>query len=246
MFAKLLIALISPLGTALVLAVLGLLLAWRGRRRLVPRLGVVALVWLWVWAMPASSLWLRAQMEGEFPPQAVEALPVAQSIVVLGGAMSAPDAQRPLPDLHASADRVWHAARLYHAGKAPLLVLSGGSDPAVSTTSEAEAMRGLLRDLGVPEAAMLVEVRSRNTRENARYSAALLRERGMDEVLLVTSALHMRRALRVFQDEGLRVVPAATDHEAAPAAGWLCFVPDAAALEGSARALKEWTGRWVW
>ncbi|MBV5273815.1 MAG: YdcF family protein, partial [Lamprocystis purpurea] len=74
--------------------------------------------------------------------------------------------------------------------------------------------------LGVPERAMVLEEQSRNTRENARFSVALLRERGIGSMVLVTSALHMRRALGLFAAEGMQVFPAATDHEARRPAAW--------------------------
>ncbi len=136
--------------------------------------------------------------------------------------------------------------RLYHAGKAPLVVLSGGSDPTVSAMSEAEAMQLFLRDLGVPDSAMLLETHSRNTRENARYSAQLLDARKMHHILLVTSALHMDRAMGEFAAQGLDVTPAVTDVEAVPAPADLWrYLPDAEALSASARALKERVGQWV-
>jgi uncharacterized SAM-binding protein YcdF (DUF218 family) len=60
----------------------------------------------------------------------------------------------------------------------------------MTAASQAESlgMRQFMLDLGVPAAALLTEERSRNTRENAEMSAKLLRERGIQKVLLVTSA----------------------------------------------------------
>ena len=113
----------------------------------------------------------------------------------MGGAMEPPDAMRPWPNLGAAADRVWHASRLDAAGKAPVVVVSGGSDMTATLSAESLGMRQLMLDLGVPAAALLTEERSRNTRENAELSARLLRERGIQKVLLLTSALHMRLAV---------------------------------------------------
>ena len=239
------IALISPLGTALVLGLLAWLLGLLGKRAWALALGGLALAWLGFWSLPLASHGLRGLIEADYPPVPVASLPVAPAIVVLGGAVSPPRRPEALPDLGAAADRVWHAARLYRAGKAPLLVLSGGSDPAISLTSEAEAMRRLVLDLGVPDAALVLEEQSRTTRENAHFTAELLRERGIDRILLVTSALHMRRALGLFAAEGLQVIPAATDHEARQVSDWQVWLPDAAALDGSGRALKEWVGAWA-
>ena len=245
MFDKLLIALISPLGTALVLGALALLLARRQCKRANWLLGLLAWLWLGGWSLPVTSHYLRGWLEAPYPAVAPAQLPQAQAIAVLGGGIRPPEHGQTLPDLNSAADRVWHAARLFHAGKAPLLVLSGGSNPAVSATSEAQAMRGLLTDLGVPDTALLLEAHSRNTRQNAQFTADLLRQRGVSRILLVTSALHMPRAVPLFEAQGLTVIPAATDHEARhhfTATDWL---PDASALDGSARAMKELVGRWV-
>jgi uncharacterized SAM-binding protein YcdF (DUF218 family) len=102
----------------------------------------------------------------------------------------------------------------------------------------------VLQDFGVPPSATLLEDASRNTRENATMTAALLRQRGIDKILLVTSALHMERARRYFVVEGLSVEPAPTDFEAVPEVeGVLRFLPDAESLLGSARAFKELVGQ---
>jgi uncharacterized SAM-binding protein YcdF (DUF218 family) len=241
-FSKIAIALISPLGTALALALLALVLGAWGWRRLAMGLGGTAFVWLWLWSTPVASNWLIGETEARYPAVPVQALPQAQALVVLGGGMRAATWAQPLPGMSAAADRVWHAARLYHAGKAPLLVLSGGNNPRANLTSEAVAMRVLLHDLGVPDGAMLLEHKSRTTQENARFTAALLKQRGIDHILLVTSASHMRRAIFHFEEAGLRVTPAATDHELIVGWGVLGWMPDAGALEASGRDLKERVG----
>lgn len=166
-------------------------------------------------------------------------------MVVLGGAVRPPEVLGQAPDLKDTADRVWHAARLFHAGKAPVLVMSGGSVLAKSATSEADVMRQFALDLGVPGVAIVLEERSRNTRENARFTAEILKAKGVDQILLVTSALHMRRAVSLFESQGLTVIPAATDHEARSRFSAIDWLPDAQALEGSARAMKEIVGRWA-
>jgi uncharacterized SAM-binding protein YcdF (DUF218 family) len=235
--------LISPLGTSLGLFALALILAWRGRRRPAGRLAVLAVAWLWLWSTPAIAGWLRGGLEADFPPVPMAAMATAPAAVVLGGAIATPSSTRPYPRLTDSSDRIWHAARLYRAGKAQLLLLSGGSDDD-ALIPEAEAMRLLLQEWGVPDAALLTEPRSRTTQQNAGFSAALLRERGIGHVLLVTSAFHMRRAVLEFEAQGLRVTPVAVDHGEPPpwgrAAAWM---PDAGALRGSAQSLKELVGR---
>jgi len=245
--AKLVIAAISPLGTALLLGLVGLAAAALGGAALRRRgLAVIAggLVWLGIWSMPVASHALRGWLEDQAGPRSIELMPAARAIVVLGGAVRGPRApQRPHPDLGSAADRMWHAARLHRAGKAPLLVLSGGA-AREGEVPEAQSMSQFLRELGVPDSAMLLEPGSVTTAQNAANTARLLRARQIDRVLLVTSALHMRRARALFEREGIQVIPAPTDFEVAD---WplrlLDVVPDAEALEGSARAFKELVGQ---
>ena len=247
---KLVFVLLSPLGTACGLGLLAGWLAWAGPRRLKPwagRLAGAALLWLWLWSTPLASDGLRGWVESQAGPQQTAALPVAVAVVLGGGVSAALPPLRPHPDLSSAADRVWHAARLYRLGKAPRIVVSGGGRVAPGALqNEAEAMRAVLMDLGVPAAAITLEARSLNTRENARYTAELLRGEGQSRVLLVTSALHMRRALRCFRAVGLEVIAAPTDFEVLPVAFTpLMLLPDAEALAGSGRGLKEVLGWWV-
>ena len=246
MLAKLVTCLLSPLGSSLCLLVLALFLAWRRRSRLSMACGALAMVWLWAWSIPVLSLWLRGTLEDQFAQPPLSRVPQTQAMVVLGGGVSPPSGKATDINLGAAADRVWYAARLFHAGKAPLLLLSGGSDPQRHAFSEARAMAIFLQDLGVPEQALVLEEASRNTLENAAFTAKLLNERGIRHVLLVTSALHMPRALALFSAQGLQVEPAPTDFEADnPPPGALAWLPDAEALDGSGRAMKEWVGKWV-
>lgn len=106
---------------------------------------------------------LAGGLEREFPPKLVDALPSADAIVVLGGGVGANPKTIHYTELFAAADRVAHAARIWKAGKAPVVIPSG--------TGEEYASRPFLLELGVPETAILVENEARNTEENARFVA---------------------------------------------------------------------------
>jgi len=67
--------------------------------------------------------------------------------------------------------------------------------------------------MGVVAAVVLLEGRSRNTRENALFTRELLARRGVSQILLVRSAAHMNRAAALFQKVGLDVIPAAGDYQ---------------------------------
>ena len=92
--------------------------------------------------------------------------------------------------------------RLFQAGAAPVLLLSGGGAGPVP---EAEIMRRMAHSRGIPEAALLVEPESRDTLANARRSARLLAARGGSSVLLVSDRVHLPRASLLFRLAGLRV-----------------------------------------
>jgi uncharacterized SAM-binding protein YcdF (DUF218 family) len=108
-------------------------------------------------------------------------------------------------------------------------------------------MRNLLVELRVPRERILLEEQSRNTRENAVHSADLLKARGFETVLLVTSAFHMRRALAAFRAVGVEAIPAPTDfRRSASKPGVLAWLPDAEALQRSTIGIKEYLGFWVY
>ena len=204
------------------------------RRRWGRMILVLDLILMWICAMPVTSELLAKWIEADYyPVRNVQELPQADAIVLLGGGIGAPPegSDWPYPDLKESADRVWHAARLYKAGKAPKIYCTC-LDVSRSTPP-------FLKDLGVPAEAIVPIDGPRNTEEEARlYNEAI--ERRADEkkrqILLVTSAAHMKRAVRIFAKfaPDLAVVPAAIDfaYIDSPAREFTVrrYLPDVAAL----------------
>ena len=246
---KVFLPLVQPLGIAALLWVLAALAWWHRRPRWAAAgaiLGIAAILAFASW--PVGMAMLRA-LEDDYPPTLPAAAPTADAIVVLGGATFPPVPPRLEIDVDDGFDRLLHGLRLWRAGKAPWLILSGGAMPELdgSPVTEAASLRSLALEYGVPDTALVLEERSRTTRENALYVAEILRARGLRRVLLVTSASHMRRALGVFQALGIDAVPAPTDYRAVPAPlnpGRL--LPRLDALEYSTWALKEYVGCWVY
>jgi uncharacterized SAM-binding protein YcdF (DUF218 family) len=230
-----------PLGVALLLALISLLM-----RRSVARLLVgLAIVILWVASMPVSANWLMAQLERAYPPIPIDQLPVADVAIILGGILGQPLPPRTEPDLGDPVDRIIKGWRLYRAGKVKTIIVSGGNLPwGSAVTAEAELIRDFLVELGVPAGAIVIETGSRNTRENALNTAGLLRDRGWDSAILVTSGAHMPRALAAFRRASVVVTPAATDIQARyPLAdSFLDFLPNAEALATTTAGIKEWLG----
>jgi len=103
-------------------------------------------------------------------------------------------------------------------------------------------MKVFLLDLGLPENALVLEPRSRNTRQNAEYTADLLLPMGVKDILLVTSAMHMRRSVSLFESRGFNVTAAATDYAIRRRFGWNDIIPKADSLDESAKVIKEIVG----
>ena len=143
----------------------------------------------------------------------------------------------PLAEMYAGADRVWQAARLWRAGKAPIVMASG--------TNEVFSTKPLLLDLGVPESAIRIENAALNTEQNAKFVQEMV---SGGRILLVTSSWHMRRAKLMFERYApkLEVVAAPCDYEATLYAdeplGVAGFFPGAENLVRNAVAVKEIIG----
>jgi len=129
----------------------------------------------------------------------------APAIVVLTAYVS-PDGV-----LNESAMRRTHAAaRLYHQGLSPLVIFTGG-DSTSNVRQSADFMAEFASELGVPRSAIILEKKLKNTHFSAVNVAALCRERGIERVLLVSDAVHMRRATAAFRAQRLAVSPAPAD-----------------------------------
>ena len=241
---KILTLLAMPLGIVFGAGVLALVALGFNRRRIAAGLLAFALVWLWIWSTPLVSNVIVGSLFDQYSLRRVEDLPAADAIVLLSGGAQPISKYRVYPSLGVTSDRVWHAARVYHAGKAPLIIASGGNLwRTPDKQSEADTMRIFLEALGVPDAAILVEGSSRTTHENAAFTAKLAAERGIKRVLLVTAAWHMPRAEATFRRVGLEVVPVPTDYARRHIEiGILTILPDVRKLKSSTLALKEYLG----
>jgi uncharacterized SAM-binding protein YcdF (DUF218 family) len=242
---KLLPVFVYPLGLAIGLLLLGGLAAALSWRRLSSAAVAVAVAWLWVAATPAFAEWALGTLERRYPPRTIADVPTADVAIILGGAVGGPVPPRVTVDLGPSSDRVLHAARLYRAGKVKRVLVTGGNIPWLpGEIPEAELIRDLLIEWGVPAGAITLAGGSRNTFENALEVRAMRERAPFGSALLVTSAAHMPRAMAVFAKAGLPVTAATTDVEVVEGAEWtpLRWLPDAAALAATTMAIKEWIG----
>ncbi len=242
---KVLSLLVYPLSMSLLLGVVALAfsrLQWtRGSFYTL----LLAFGWLYLCSTSFFANYLSGTLERGFVPRAMSAIAPADAIVLLGGAMRGDTHMGTLADLNHHADRLVYAVALFKAGKAPVIVLTGGGVDGART--EAEQMRELLEVMGVPAERILLERDSRNTHDNAVYAAQLLQAEGIKRVLLVTSAYHMRRSLALFEAQGVEAIPAPTDFQRLVAPQLLpAWLPTVSNLYQSTDALHEIVGYWVY
>jgi uncharacterized SAM-binding protein YcdF (DUF218 family) len=196
---------------------------------------------------------IAKSLEWQYLP--TENLKQADAIVVLGGATESALYPRPEVELNAAADRLFHGAALYHEGLAPNVLLSGGDIDflTLSTTSPADDMASVMEMLGVPQSALWLQGNSQNTYEDALYSCQMLKDKGANTVILVTSAMHMPRSVAVFEKQGCDVIPSPADFTVTEAAWtnlWhsdlqefmINLVPSYSNLSLTTKSLKEYIG----
>ncbi len=166
-----------------------------------------------------------------------------QAIVVLAGGVSnfSPEFEASMTVNSRTLMRARYTAYLAKKTKLPILV-SGGSVFGNNKESEATILAALLQDeFNVPVKWM--EMKSRNTAENAIYSKKTLAKFNIQRILLVTHSMHMSRAVEQFKRVGLIVIPAPTSLFPPLKLNIFSFLPSVSALEMSTMAIHEWLGK---
>jgi len=139
-----------------------------------------------------------------------------------------------------SLQRVRYAAWLDRRMQIPILLSGGRVDPD-EERAEAHLMQDTLQKEFLLKAEF-VEGESRNTFENALFSAKLLKQLNLPRIYLVTHAWHMPRAKRCFESQGIEVVPAPTAFYGKEKLSLRDFIPSAKAVQYSYFALHEYLG----
>ncbi len=173
------------------------------RTRVALALGAVLL--LAALAATPIGLLMIAPLEDRFPGP-LKDMPSPDGIIVLGGALRGAESEARGQVVFSEGERVVEAAILVKCYPNARVIFSGGSGSMlIQDSTEANAARKLLVELGVDPSRITLEDRSRNTDENARFTAALVRPRPTERFLLVTSAYHMPRSMGLFEKAGFDV-----------------------------------------
>lgn len=249
-FSKLIQPILWPLNQALFALLAGFVLLRLRKEKAARVLFAAAFSVLFVSSLPIVAHRLARGLESDYPVLSSIDAPKADAIVVLGGTVS--NRIPPRKEVQEiSGSRLVPAAWLFKAGKAQKIIVSSGTDYSQadgSRRAESQDMADFLVALGVPSKSIIQESRSRNTYENAKYTAELVKDSAMKSILLVTSAFHMPRSVAMFKKFGVtNVVPFPSDHRITNTgvrAG--DFLPEIGALAITTASIKEYVGRLVY
>lgn len=230
--------LIMPLTLVLLLASAGFLLRWLGRRRISLAAFVVAALvgYLSTTGLVAKAL-LRL-LEQEYPPLDPKLLPRDVSFIVVLGSAYHPRDDIPIT---ASFDteglaRIVEGVRLFQLYPQARLVVSGGAPGGKSRPAHGYA--AFARAFGVPARSLVILDRALDTAGEARDIAPLV---GQEPFILVTSAHHLPRAMRLMKRSGLHAIPAAATQRTGPFV-WRELLPSATGLRATELAIHEYGG----
>jgi len=241
-FHKLLPSLVLPPGLTLLLLLAAI--RWRSRA-----LAGVALALLWLCGTPVVADAIMRSLEDQYPYRTAEQCPVADAVFPLGGGIvgrrdhGGKDAQ-----WNAAAERFGRAVELFTRRRASVLVLSRGWSTSETDYSEGARLKEIAVNEGVPEQSIIVTGKTINTAEESAALCGLAARMRWKRVLLVTSAFHMPRAMRLFRGCPAEIVAVPVDYSTPEANGWTGngdfdrFLPQAEALYHSERALREYLG----
>jgi uncharacterized SAM-binding protein YcdF (DUF218 family) len=197
-------------------------------------------------SLPVVSWWLERNTRPSYPFISSQAdAPGVTAIVVLGNGIVAYQYEELAIEslTRRTAFNALEGARLYRVLHPAVVIASGGlADPSVHRRSEGEAVRDALVALGVPRETIVTETRSSNTAEQAELVAPLLG--GHSRFALITTPIHMPRALALFRSRGLNAVPGPShiDYTGQAQNSLLRFVPNPNALRASELSMYEYLG----
>jgi uncharacterized SAM-binding protein YcdF (DUF218 family) len=246
---------VYPVGLVCV-CIAAALLFWK-KQRVSKFLIIIALLIMFIGGNRYVANTLARSLEWQYP--GLNTTPAVDLIVVLGGATEPKLDPRPITEISGAGDRILYAAKLYQDYPEAKILLSGGDIGFLdqSSSSPAQDMADILKMMGVPESAMILQDQSQNTYEDALYSCEKIKAGEYQNVLLVTSALHMPRSIKLFEKQGCTVIAAPTDYSITKVAWektWhpafeefiINLMPSYSNLSSITKSMKEYLGMFIY
>ena len=254
-FSKFLPLFVYPLGLATLLLAL-VILFWK-KPRFAKSLLIFTLVLLFLGGNRYVASTIARSLEWRYPAPDLS-IPV-DAIAILGGGTEPAISPRQSVEVNSAGDRVIYGAILARQFPDAKVIVSGGDIEFLDLTasSPAEDMASLLELMGIPLDRIIIQGNSQNTFEDAQLTCKIINENEFRQSVLVTSAMHMPRAMALFESAGCDVTPAPTDFTITEA-GWqrlwhpnieefiLNLVPSYTNLGLLTKSIKEYFGLWYY
>ncbi len=234
---------LQPLSLAFLLALCGLLAGLLRRNRLRIILSTAGIVVLFVTLFTTAGTMALQALEARFPQPETEGSPGC--ILVLGGGFDGDVTRlRGGVALNQGAERYVEALRLALLHPQAKILISGGDGSLTGGyEDDGTIARRMFDSFGIAADRLLLDPQSRNTFENAKNSALLIRQNGLGTCLMITSAFHMPRAVGMMRKAGVSITPWPVDYRTDGNTGFhLDFTEPMRLAERTSTALREWLG----
>ena len=233
---KILPIIVSPLGLIIILLFFGVF-----RKRMLPSL--IGLIILIILSLPIVSGQLIKLLEQDYRPTTPNETARADTVIVLSGMVTLIEKNDGIHyEFSEAVDRIFAGINLLKIGKAQKIILTRGKLPWSVGVPEGEFLAEFIQSQGINPNRILLSEIVQNTNDEAKAISRMLPKNS--EVILVTSAFHMPRAVKVFQNQNLKVIPYAVDFRSSvKEINIIDFLPQASAFKDSNFYFREIIGR---
>ena len=233
---KILPIIVSPLGLIIILLFFGVF-----RKRMLPSL--IGLIILIILSLPIVSGQLIKLLEQDYRPTTPNEIARADTVIVLSGMVTLIEKNDGIHyEFSEAVDRIFAGINLLKIGKAQKIILTRGKLPWSVGVPEGEFLAEFIQSQGINPNRILLSEIVQNTNDEAKAISRMLPKNS--EVILVTSAFHMPRAVKVFQNQNLKVIPYAVDFRSSvKEINIIDFLPQASAFKDSNFYFREIIGR---
>jgi uncharacterized SAM-binding protein YcdF (DUF218 family) len=233
---KILPIIVSPLGLIIILLFFGVF-----RKRMLP--SMIGLIILIILSLPIVSGQLIKLLEQNYRPTTPNETARADTVIVLSGMVTLIEKNDGIHyEFSEAVDRIFAGINLLKIGKAQKIILTRGKLPWSVGVPEGEFLAEFIQSQGINPNRILLSEIVQNTNDEAKAISRMLPKNS--EVILVTSAFHMPRAVKVFQNQNLKVIPYAVDFRSSvKEINIIDFLPQASAFKDSNFYFREIIGR---
>ena len=204
---------------------------------------LIGLIILIVLSLPIVSGQLIKLLEQNYRPTTPNETTRADTVIVLSGMVTLIEKNDGIHyEFSEAVDRIYAGINLLKIGKAQKIILTRGKLPWSAGVPEGEFLAEFIQSQGINPNRILLSEIVQNTNDEAKAISRMLPKNS--EVILVTSAFHMPRAVKVFQNQNLKVIPYAVDFRSSvKEINIIDFLPQASAFKDSNFYFREIIGR---